>query len=92
MKHSVFGVDLAKRIFQLHSVDPETGEITSKQIKRAGFLQGPELTCGKRRADSLETRAGPSSRGFPSCGIFSQVVKRAANPYGARLSNISSTD
>lgn len=39
MKHSVFGVDIAKRVFQLHSVDPETGEIVSKQIKRAGFLE-----------------------------------------------------
>jgi transposase len=39
MKHSVFGVDIAKRVFQVHSVDPETGEILSKQIKRAGFLE-----------------------------------------------------
>jgi len=39
MNLSVFGVDVAKRVFQVHSVDPETGEITSKQIKRAGFLE-----------------------------------------------------
>lgn len=39
MNFSVFGVDVAKRIFQVHSVNPETGEITSKQIKRAGFLE-----------------------------------------------------
>lgn len=39
MNHSVFGVDLAKRVFQVHSVDRATGEITSKQIKRAGFLE-----------------------------------------------------
>ena len=29
----------AKRVFQLHWVDTETGEIVSKQIKRAGFLE-----------------------------------------------------
>jgi transposase len=39
MNDIVFGVDLAKRVFQVHSVDPATGEITSKQIKRAGFLE-----------------------------------------------------
>lgn len=39
MKLTVFGVDLAKRVFQVHSVDPETGEIVSKQIKRGAFLE-----------------------------------------------------
>jgi len=39
MNFSVFGVDVAKRVFQVHSVDPETGEISSKQIKRNGFLE-----------------------------------------------------
>jgi transposase len=38
MKHTVYGVDLAKRVFQLHWMEPETGEIISKQIKRADFL------------------------------------------------------
>jgi transposase len=38
VKHTVYGVDLAKRVFQLHCVDAETGEIMSKQIKRADFL------------------------------------------------------
>ena len=37
--NTVFGVDLAKRVFQVHSVDPATGEITSKQIKRDKFLE-----------------------------------------------------
>lgn len=39
MNLTVFGVDVAKRVFQVHSVDPETGEITSKQLKRAVFLE-----------------------------------------------------
>lgn len=34
----VYGVDLAKNVFQLQWVDPETGEVMNKQIKRAGFL------------------------------------------------------
>lgn len=39
MKHTVVGVDVAKRVFQLHWVDLESGEIVSKQIKRADFLE-----------------------------------------------------
>lgn len=36
---NVVGVDTAKQVFQLHSVDAETGEVMSKQIKRAKFLE-----------------------------------------------------
>lgn len=39
MKHSVFGVDVAKRVFQLHTVDLDTGEIISRQVKRGVFLE-----------------------------------------------------
>lgn len=35
---TVVGVDIAKRIFQLHEVDRETGEIVSMQLKRERFL------------------------------------------------------
>lgn len=35
MKRTVFGLDLAKRVFQLHWVDRETGEIGRRQLKRA---------------------------------------------------------
>jgi len=41
MNHStpiVYGVDLAKNVFQLQWVDSETGEVMNKQIKRAVFL------------------------------------------------------
>jgi transposase len=34
----VVGVDTAKQVFQLHWVDTETGEVFSKQLKRAKFL------------------------------------------------------
>jgi transposase len=39
MKLTAVGVDVAKRVFQLHWIEPETGEIISKQIKRAVFLE-----------------------------------------------------
>lgn len=34
MKCTVFGLDLAKRVFQLHWVEMETGEICRRQLKR----------------------------------------------------------
>jgi transposase len=41
MNHSktVIGVDIAKRVFQLHWVDNETGEMVSLQLKREQFLE-----------------------------------------------------
>jgi transposase len=36
---NVVGVDTAKQVFQVHWVDTETGEVISKQIKRAKFLE-----------------------------------------------------
>jgi transposase len=36
---TVVGVDIAKRVFQLHWIDQETGEIVSLQLKRAKFLE-----------------------------------------------------
>lgn len=35
----VVGVDTAKNVFQLYTVDLETGEVMCKQLKRAQFLQ-----------------------------------------------------
>lgn len=35
MNTTTFGVDLAKRVFQIHWVDTETGEIGRRQLKRA---------------------------------------------------------
>ncbi|MEI2781102.1 MAG: IS110 family transposase [Candidatus Competibacter sp.] len=35
---TVVGIDIAKRVFQLHWLDPETGEIVSRQLKREQFL------------------------------------------------------
>ncbi len=39
MKCTTVGVDIAKSVFQLHWVDADTGEILSRQLKRAIFLE-----------------------------------------------------
>jgi transposase len=39
MNLSVVGVDIAKRVFQLHWVEPKTGEIVTPQLKREKFLE-----------------------------------------------------
>jgi len=39
MKVTTFGLDLAKRVFQLHWVDMETGEICRRQLKRAEMAE-----------------------------------------------------
>lgn len=39
MKVTIFGLDLAKHVFQLHWVDAETGEIGRRQLKRGQLLE-----------------------------------------------------
>ena len=36
---TVVGIDIAKRVFQLHWIDRDTGEIVSLQLKREKFLE-----------------------------------------------------
>jgi transposase len=38
MKHTVIGMDIAKRVFQLHEVDGETGEIKRIKLARSAVL------------------------------------------------------
>ena len=38
MKHTVYGIDIAKHVFQLHWVNQETGEMMTLQLKRPQFL------------------------------------------------------
>ena len=35
----IIGVDIAKRVFQLHWIESGTGEIVSLQLKREQFLE-----------------------------------------------------
>lgn len=39
MTHTIVGVDIAKSVMQVHWVDPETGEIVNRPVKRAVFLE-----------------------------------------------------
>ena len=39
MNYTIVGADIAKNVMQLHWVDPDTGEIINKPIKRAAFLE-----------------------------------------------------
>ena len=39
LSKTVVGVDTAKRVFQLHWIEQETGEIVSVQLKREKFLE-----------------------------------------------------
>jgi transposase len=39
MNRIVVGVDIAKRVFQLHWVEPQTGEIVALQLRRERFLE-----------------------------------------------------
>jgi transposase len=38
MEPSIIAIDLAKRVFQIHYVDPQTGAIHSKALKRAQLV------------------------------------------------------
>ncbi|GHA79460.1 putative family 20 transposase [Formosimonas limnophila] len=39
MNTTVYGIDIAKNVFQLHTVDMTTGEVVNRQVKRAVFLE-----------------------------------------------------
>jgi hypothetical protein len=39
MEHTIVGVDIAKNVMQVHWVDPDSGEIVKKPVKRAVFLE-----------------------------------------------------
>lgn len=60
---SVFGVDVAKLVFQIHTVDQNTGEVISKQIKRSKFLE------------YFSNRA-PSLIGMEACGGAQHWARR----------------
>ncbi len=62
---TVVGVDTAKSVFQLYTVDMETGEVISKQLKRAQFL-----TWFSNRA--------PCLIGMEACGGSQHWARRLA--------------
>lgn len=52
---STIGIDIAKRVFQVHTIDGETGEVTSMKLARRDFLAHFE-------------KLPPSLIGMESCG------------------------
>lgn len=55
MMRSTIGIDIAKRVFQVHTIDGETGEVTSMKLARRDFLAHFE-------------KLPPSLIGMESCG------------------------
>src|SRR6266853_3178733 len=39
MKRTTIGLDIAKRVFQAHALDPESGEVTRTKLDRGELLQ-----------------------------------------------------
>src|SRR5690606_38832819 len=39
MKYTVFGMDIAKQVIQLHTVNPETGEVQRHKLRRNQVLE-----------------------------------------------------
>ena len=64
---TVFGVDTAKRVFQLHGVDTETGEIVDLKLTRGKF---PDRFANRApRVRSRWKRAAARSTGHASFGV-----------------------
>lgn len=55
MTGSTIGIDIAKRVFQVHAIDNETGEVTSTKLARRDFLAHFE-------------KLSPSLIGMETCG------------------------
>ena len=78
---NVVGIDIAKRVFQLHWIDMETGEIVSLQLKREKFLEDFKSSRRMRRgsADSIRaSRSIPAQQaGYRTAAYLSQHTKFA---------------
>ena len=61
----VVGIDIAKRVFQLHWIDQETGEIVSQQLKREKLLEH-------------FTNRAPCLVGMEACGGAQHWARRLA--------------
>lgn len=63
MKAAIIGMDIAKQVFQLHSVDPQNGHIERFKIKRAQVLE-------------FFTRRAPSVVVMEACGSAHDWARR----------------
>ena len=89
---TVVGVDIAKRVFQLHWVDVETGELADRQLTRAKFpgafrqsRAGPARHGGMRRRTALGAAiAGAGPRGPSAAGEDGAAVRQRQQERCAR--------
>jgi transposase len=77
MKTTTFGVDLAKRLFQVHWVDMETGEINRRQFKREQLV-------------TFFAQQAPSLIAMEACGSAHYWARRFAG-FGHQVRLISSS-
>jgi hypothetical protein len=71
---TVIGLDIAKRVFQWHSVEPETGEIRRLKLQRAELLEyfgnlPPSIVCAQQSELSSDNgaRRSTGSEKFEGC-------------------------
>jgi transposase len=73
---TVLGIDIAKRVFQLHGIDSQTGEIMDLTLKREQF---PEHFANRQKCLMNDARAFRSARGFTA---FAGLVPRQTGTEG----------
>ncbi|SAL29651.1 transposase [Caballeronia sordidicola] len=74
MNHTAIGVDIAKSVFQVHWVDPHTGEVVDKPVKRDRFL------------DYFANRA-PCLIGMEACGGAQHWARQLTKMGSSSLAN-----
>ncbi|KVN96666.1 transposase [Burkholderia ubonensis] len=94
MKYTTVGVDIAKNVFQLHWVDAGTGEIVSKQLKRAVFLEhfanrepcliGMEACGGSQHWARRLTEMGHQVKLMPAKFVKAFNIGNKSDPADAR--------
>jgi len=83
LSKTVVGVDTAKRVFQLHWIEQETGEIVSVQLKREKFLEhfANRAPC----LIGMEACGGVTTTGQGNYMAMGHQVKLDAGQGGASL-------
>jgi transposase len=94
MKLTPVGVDIAKNVFQVHWVDPDSGEIVSKRVKRAKFLEhfanrepcliGMEACGGAHHWARQLTKMGHQVKLMPARFVKAFNIGNKSDPADAR--------
>ena len=94
MNSNVFGIDIAKQVFQIHWVDQETGEIHSDKVKRKDFVHyfsnqcpsiiGMEACGGAHHWGRLFEKMGHTVRLLPATKVKPFVVGNKNDVVDAR--------